>query len=257
MQTGGRVSDRLDAESLQSLLSGSAMAIVLDDFVPAEESVVLSRRIQSYIAADPVLSQEAFTFIGTTIGEAHGDKEAEERYFSQSAQTAKLYGETLFPNGSPIARMVARLLMLWPMGVKVAHRGDAPFLPEVVRRMRGGGSAIPHMDLVDTHLLAGLHLRGRIAANVYLETSQNGGDLELWTYENADFDPHVRREDQGLTRAVLGEPAVRIKPRRGQAILFCSWRAHAVTGVEGSEQRITNSTFIGIPRFNGPLTLFA
>jgi hypothetical protein len=157
-----------------------------------------------------------------------------------------------------MCRLVEELSRVWAGGSYVPKKDGRTFLPEIVRRWRTGGGAHPHIDQSRTALLSPLGLRGRIGLNVYLQMPSEGGAVEFWKRSFTDEEYlRLKRTDYGLDRSLLGEPDLRLRPKKGQAVIFRAWEPHAVEPLRGEGDRITNAAFFGIADLSTPAAVFA
>ncbi|NBD31407.1 MAG: hypothetical protein GVY17_00140 [Cyanobacteria bacterium] len=101
-------------------------------------------------------------------------------------------------------------------------------------------------------------LYNQIAANIYLQTQPEGGELMLWDHKcntQTEYDALRDGDSYALDATKLSAPAISIKPEAGDLILFESTRVHAVRPGKCCS-RITMSTFIGYNK-NQPLQFFS
>ena len=122
--------------------------------------------------------------------------------------------------------------------------------------------ALPHQDVLrwDAPLecTSAQSLLTQLAANIYVQPSEGGGDLELWS-SSLDRDEYERLKlpgSYGLDRAKLPPSAVRVKPEAGDLILFNANKTHAVRPVT-SGIRVTVSCFIGVRSLTLPLSMWS
>jgi transketolase C-terminal domain/subunit len=98
-----------------------------------------------------------------------------------------------------------------------------------------------------------------MAANVYLATVDDGGDLELWASGIRDREEYDRTRtlgDYGLDRKAIHLSAVEIKPLQGELIIFDARKIHAVRRINDGV-RIAVSCFVGYRGTAAPLTVFS
>lgn len=180
----------------------------------------------------------------------------QERYFerarSQAAGLERIFGG----QPTPFALLQDDLARLWGTGVEVARIDGGTMAPGTIRYFRPGDLMHPHVDHKE-HLAGDICSLARLAVNIYLAVSSDGGELELWqvrpTEEQLDC---WLLADYSLDRNQIGPPDLVIRPAAGDLILFHSDQIHAVSDV-GSGLRLTASCFLGIQDPEHPVRLFA
>ena len=252
------VARAISRETVSALIERRITAIVLDRLLSDQECDAMAARVRPLTETSTYRWSTDLTVLGTSIGEAHESPEAEARYFELAPSTIELYRQVVFPGGSPIGKVVEQLSRVWAGGSYVPAKNGRTFLPEIVRRWRTGGGAHPHIDQCHTALLSPLGLRGRIGLNVYLQMPSEGGAVEFWERSFTDEEyVRLKRQDYGLDRSLLGAPDLRLRPDKGQAVIFRAWEPHAVEPLRGEGDRITNAAFFGIPDASAAAAVFA
>jgi hypothetical protein len=250
--------DELTLKSIRALVHREVIAIVLRDLRTPNEDLESSEAIRALSEASTYRWKSDLTVVGVSVGEAHESAEAEDRYFSEASETARLMREVIFPTGSPVSRIAEAIRAFWPAGVHVPTKNGRAFLPEIARRWVQGGGAHPHIDQSQTPLLAPLRIRYRVGVNHYVNVSSEQGATEFWDRQFTDEEYlRLKRSDYGLDRALLGEANLKLRPARGSTVLFRAWEPHAVESVAGHGDRITNAAFLGFEDFDRPLLQFA
>src|SRR5262249_30115677 len=93
---------------------------------------------------------------------------------------------------------------------------------------------------------------GQFSANIYLEVSDDGGEIELWDYPPL-HPSEIAADSKSDWRAALPESFL-VTPKRADLILFNTRRPHAVRSFDKG-RRITIQCFIGF-RKGEPLSLW-
>ncbi|MGW6982606.1 2OG-Fe(II) oxygenase [Streptomyces sp. NPDC054932] len=268
--TGTRVieSDRVTETDLLALATGDAIAIVVPDYCPPD----LSREAAKTLLEDSRYGEyENVPGVhkwGLNTYEGLSTPEREERYFAEAIPAIQSLRENWAPYLSPVDRLRLELQEAWPAGANMeyldGHRlfvGQARVFPE-------GRGAIPHQDFLPWELqdLRGTgrsdgtaSMIGQLTANLYLQTPDSGGELELWSggFDHSQYDEHRATPDSyGLDRERIPAPSVVLRPRDGMLILFHASRIHAVRASQGRD-RVAASFFIGVRGTEHPLTYWS
>jgi len=138
---------------------------------------------------------------------------------------------------------------------------EGKLAPLTVRIYHEGVEIEPHQDILAVESPDDPEAQSLVAqfgANVYLTTSDYGGDLQLYdeqytieNYNDLSLGPRV------VSRDKIPAPSVTITPHAGDLILFPSRRLHAVSKVSGESPRVTVSFFVGASDSQAPLRIWA
>jgi len=129
----------------------------------------------------------------------------------------------------PIDQIRIDLDEAWQHGLKIErfHDHRAPANCGLNRIVLPGGFLGLHVDRTDWDLPDNDRAQAmctQFGANVYLETAQQGGELELWQFMPATQAEHdalmMPGSDYQLDRKLIGEPDTVITPQRGELIIF-------------------------------------
>jgi hypothetical protein len=120
----------------------------------------------------------------------------------------------------------------------------------IVRVMKSENSHLsakqPHFDALPTKYYT---FDSQFAANIYMQTPEEGGCLELWDVDALKPGEHTPKD----WRSKL-PPSIQIQAKMGDLILFNCRRPHAIGEFNGS-QRISLQMFIGFSK-GEPLLLW-
>lgn len=191
----------------------------------------------------------------------------EREYYEQSVDQTRLFrfGDVM----SPMDKLRLELDEIHSGGCQLArHNGQAQVagLIRIMKRNRAGGAhGQAHMDDVDVLSPE----TGEFSANVYLQNSQSGGEVEIWpvsfhTKEELLEYPvelgllttaSTQRENQELLRKfVLPRRSLVIKPNEGDLVMLCVQRPHSVREpIHGPRLRISAQCFISHQGLDAPL----
>jgi len=143
---------------------------------------------------------------------------------------------------SPLDKLRLELDECWSKGATLLKdtKTGLPYLPGIGRIMNGPTQWTDGFVHVDE--LSPLDkTSGLFSANIYLQLPPVGGEIHIWgvSFKNRwDFYRHAStlslmttpdEPSQNLLRSILPKP-IRIKPDRGDLIMICTQRPHAVQG---------------------------
>ena len=200
--------------------------------------------------------------LGKTLFETQNDRKRLEAYFREAEQFEERMADLFSPRPSPFAMIQRRLADLWPAGACVGTLHERAMCPGIIRKFEKANSEglPPHQDMLhkDTPEAAGASaLKVQIAANLYIQVPERGGELELWDVCLSDAEQKARAtgEHDFIDRSSLPEPE-QLRPRNGELILFRSDHVHAVTGMR-REDRMAASCFLGYYGDDEPIRYWA
>ncbi|MCZ0209445.1 2OG-Fe(II) oxygenase [Streptomyces achromogenes] len=260
--------DRITREDLLALAHGEAIAIVVREYCPLD----LCARATKQLLHDSLYGEYANVpgvhKWGLNTYEGLSTKEREQRYFSEAVAAVQSLRDAWSPYLSPIDRLRLELQEAWPGGANMEHLEGNPLFVGQARVFTAGNGAIPHQDFLSWELEdlrredrsdGKAELLTQMTANLYLQTADEGGELELWSrgYEHAEYDAlRVSADSYGLNRDLIPEPTVALKPTAGMLILSHASRIHAVRPSSGRD-RAAVSFFIGVRGTEQPLTYWS
>ena len=194
--------------------------------------------------------------IGIPLNVAKGSGRVNE-YYSGALNSTRRFrlGETL----SPIDKVRLELDEVHPYGC-ILGRDEAtrnPHAAGLIRIMkRSSNRGLVHLD----DLSECLPHTGVFSANVYLQTSLAGGEIEIWPVSLNSKDllmdyalelglltsSSAEIENQRLLREfVLPGAPIQITPNPGDLLLLCVQRPHSVRGpIHGSRARLSAQCFV-------------
>ena len=247
-----RHADFVKIKDLLDISSGKILAVRIQNFYSPKICKQISGSLASNSELEGYRVEPKFLRSAESLFDTVDDKIAKKRYFhSANSQTRSTRG-LFFPYLSPIDKLILDLLPQQPFGVKILHLAHACTFGQT-RVARDGGSAKPHDDILDEDVdpkkFPQAKLKAQLSFNTYLALPQNGGELELWDYIAPKFEKRLLKEPRsyGYDRKKIPPSTVLLKPKIGEAILFNSWKVHAVSPSLGGV-RVTASVFCGISK---------
>ncbi|MFQ6199116.1 2OG-Fe(II) oxygenase [Streptomyces sp. NPDC000405] len=260
--------ERVSGADLLALAKGEILAISADEYCDPD----LGRSITQHL-----LNDERYTGYpnvpdvhkwGLNTYDGFSSPEREEHYFNDALPAIQSLREYWSPSISPIDRLRLELQEGWPAGANLEYLDNRALFVGQARIFHEGKGAIPHQDFLPWELRdlrkserteRAPELIGQLTANIYLQTPQSGGELELWLhgYDHPEYKTKLDAPDSyGLSRDLIPDPALVLSPRDGMLILFHATRVHAVRPSEACD-RVAISTFIGVRGIDHPLTYWS
>lgn len=263
--TGILESDRITQEDLLLLAAGEAIAIVVRGYCGADRCEQAAERLFTDSRYNEYEKLPGVHMWGFNSSESLSSPERKKKYFVDAMPTVRALRSIWAPYLSPIDRLRLELQESWPAGANLEYLdGQGLFVGQA--RVFGDRGALPHQDFMPWELanLRGTPgeasgIRAQLTANIYLQTPDRGGELELWSagFDHAEY-VGLRAEPgiPGLDRARIPEPTVQIAPEPGMLVVFHATRLHAVLPSEG-RARMALSCFVGVRGADVSLTYWS
>jgi hypothetical protein len=233
---------------LVELFEGRCSAIRVGGYYPEDLcSDVLTRIVK---AIDPAKRSASDIYLtnATPFYNVAGNAAAEKLYFQNSLKSIRALRELCAPMLSPVDAVRLDLEEIWPAGCSLMKIGGQTMSFGIARIWQAGSEALPHQDVLQREIAdeSTGGLKGQLGMNVYLETAEEGGELEVWDYYVSDD----RMRELGITgsygyaRGELPRPSCVISPVVGDLILINTLHVHAVSQIRRG-RRTTLSGFVG------------
>jgi hypothetical protein len=254
------VADRLTERHLIDLAEGRYLAVRIPRYYPVKLCIDASKRIIGHprygTYENAPIKRAGMAFFETVGGHALLD-----RYYQEAMPAISDLRQVFDPNYSPMDRLRLEVQERWPHGAPLLSLDGRQMFVGLCRVFEDGGEALPHQDVLrrDAPDCARAHeLITQLAANIYLNTSGRGGELEIWQekFSDSEYEAFRLPGSYGLDRAKIPPPGVVTKPRVGDLIIFNANHIHAVRGATNGA-RVTISCFIGYRGRNQPLCFWS
>jgi hypothetical protein len=252
------VSGTLRLPDLLALARGTVLALRVRAFHDVAACGYAAPRLLAHPARASYQNAPQIGRVGMAYFEGRTN-EGRHRYHALARSTAVLLHEAYAPDKDPIESLMREVEEARPGGASLESVEGLPMFAGLVRTLGAGTQLRPHQDLLEwdapDDYPAASRFVAQLAANVYLQTGNEGGVLELWDF-GLDREEYERQRIPGrpaLDRERLPPPALSISPRTGDLIIFSSQRLHAVTPVIG-DPRVTASCFMGVCAIAAPIT---
>ena len=262
---GVREETQLSLQSLVDLINGEILGLRVKKFCPSDYSDAIAKKLLTFASFERYGMGEDVPVqrMGMTLFETENRPELLKRYLSDAIGTIKTFREIVSPYRLPLDDLRLELEELWPEGARIGKLEGNKMLPGIARMFEADASSglPPHQDILSRDLprwKKARNMKAQIAANIYLKTPPEGGELELWDYSPTQEEYHLLRNGHHdfLDRKKLPSSNALIKPEVGELILMRSDHVHAVLPSRGGS-RVAMSCFIGYYGYEHPLIHWA
>lgn len=253
--------DGLTAQGLIDVAEGRIKAILVPNYYPAELCAIAASRLVAHPRFGFYGNAKDIGRVGMSYFEATVSDELANRYYDQASGDIEELRRVFCPHYSPLDWLRLELQEKWAPGASLMSLDGRPMFVGLARVFSEGAEALPHQDILRRDApfhLAAHELTTQLAANIYLQPSDAGGDLDLWSFKPSDAEYNELRlgTTYGLDRDKLPAPCFSMKPSTGDLIIFNSTHAHAVRSIQG-RPRVSISCFIGYRGRNKSLSYWS
>jgi len=257
-------STQLLQKDIVDLLFGNILALRIYPFENEsncrkwQESLKLKGNLSRYSNALDVPVNR----IGMTLFETENKPEKITQYLEKGEHTQanirKIFGEI-----NPLDQIIDKLTVCWQYDCEIQKISKRAMNPGIIRSFEASlkGGLPPHVDsllkdLPDSKEFSAMQCQ--LAANLYFDVSDKGGELELWNYapNPSELEALFTGNYDFIDKAKIPVLSQKLKPKEGELILFRSNCVHSVTSSEGGT-RSAASCFIGFYDEKSPLTIWA
>ena len=255
---------KLLRNDILDLLHGDILALRIYPF----ESEAHCKKWQECLNSNDVLKRYSnapdvpVNRIGMTLFETENKPEKISQYLEKGQQTQSFIRE-IFGKRNPLDELIEKVGICWEMGCEIQKIAQQPMNPGIIRSFEASlhGGLPPHIDsllkdLPDSDEFKDMQCQ--LAANLYFEVSDSGGELELWNYapNSMELEMLFTGDYDFIDRIKIPVLPQKLKPKQGELILFRSNCIHSVTQSEGG-MRSAASCFIGFYNRKRALTVWA
>jgi len=257
-------SAELVQKDLADLLSGKILALRIYPFADKsvcqrwQKSLKQKGRLNRYSNATNV----PVTRIGMTLFEIENNPEKITQYLEEGQLTIS-YIRKIFGEINPLEQMIEKFTTCWQAGCEIQEMSKTKMNPGIIRSFEStlNGGLPPHIDCILKDLSDNNEFRSiecQLAANLYFDISDKGGELELWNYapNSLELNELFTGDYDFIDKEKIPVTSQKITPKEGELILFRSNCIHSVTECEGGT-RSAASCFIGYYDEERPLTVWA
>ncbi len=248
---------------LLGIFENRSLLLNIPDFFDENTCSSLTKKIHNNMILGFYENAPKIGRIGKAFYETIASKKTQNEYFESSQQWIFELRRCCFPLISPIDSLRVYLDDIWPYGSTLASVNGKKMFVGLARYFTSEASAEPHQDIIqrdapDTDISK--IVKRQIAANVYLNVPNQGGELEIWNWAASDEEFKNLKDKRpdflyAFDRNLIRSSDVKLKPSIGSLVLFNSNNVHAVT--PSSDDRLSISCFIGYCGQNKPLLLWS
>ncbi|MBP8531900.1 2OG-Fe(II) oxygenase [Streptomyces sp. MK37H] len=242
------VAYELTTETLLQLANREIAAIHVRGYYPVEIAVEVAEKAINHQELGHYHKQHT-----SSVGRVYmphidtkWDKELTDKYHEQALPAIDDVRSMFHPYMAPVDRIRLELQELWPAGANLLRlRGRTCFVGALRVFQPNTSEFWPHSDAIDQETDAP-EIEGvlnQLVANIYLQSADEGGDLQLWLREPTPEEKERILEVEGLEPDSIEKPVLQIHPEAGDLILVSPRQLHAVTPAKG-RHRVGASAFI-------------
>lgn len=255
------VAQALELHHLVGVFDHSIDAVIVPHYFKKRACRVIAERVKrspnfGHYPGYPIVGR-----LGQELFECENEQDI-ARYQETALPTIREMRQLVHPYITPVDRIRVEVDDIWKHGCTLSSLNDKKMSAGVVREYRETSDAEPHCDVIGWDIIdayrAGNKISNQIAVNVYLQTSDTGGELLFWdtwpTHHEYNMAHNV--DKIGLDRQKIPPPAIELTPRQGDLILFNAMRIHSVKRIT-SGTRVTWACFLGFSGEDAPLVIWS
>lgn len=251
----------LTIDGIRALIDGDALALRVRRYLSGEVCTELTSRTMRVLDSLG-RHRRIYESNAKAFTDADTDAAARAEYLRSSVATLAGMRQACEPYLWPADRLRCELDELWPSGASLLRVDTKPLVFGMIRLWRDGAGALPHIDLLQQSTPQVAEARTfttQFGVNVYLVPPQEGnGEIEMWNLRLTDLSPELHGVDgtYGFRYDLLPRADVVLRPGRGDLVLLCSNRLHAVRPTSRGV-RLSVSGFIGLQDESAPMRLWS
>ncbi|GIX97154.1 fe2OG dioxygenase domain-containing protein [Caerostris extrusa] len=250
--------EELTADALADLFNDKICVLCVKNYIPD----FVSEKLDAFLrekGSDPYtheirkngkvdLQYFGVNRYGYPLNSIYTDETGEnlEKYLKEALPTMRSIRKAAAPYLSPIDKFRVELDEAWPKKANVATFKGQKTLCGIGRIMPTSLSKLsevhPHFDAVPVSCFPDIHKQ--FTANFYLNVPDQGGELEIWNVPPLDISTIEEFKIPEDWRSQL-PASIKVKPEKGDLLLFNTRRPHAITSFSGLNPRTSLQTFIG------------
>lgn len=240
---------QLDGQVLADLFDGKYIAIRVPEFYPSDYCKNLAELLHRQIGSEPVTGGIYESDIDSFWNVAN-DEERLERYFAGAFTVPDRLRRLSAPHPSPADLFRLALDDAWPSGATLMTLQGRKMPFGISRLWRQGSQGLPHQDVLWREVAPGtlpFHPLGQLGVNIYVDTADEGGELEAWDFVITDAEYENLRDrypgSYGYAKGMLPQASLSISPGVGDLVMVNTLRVHAIRCITRG-RRITVSGFV-------------
>jgi hypothetical protein len=252
---------QITKDLLLKLLNNEIYAIRVPGHYAEEACKVVTKNFLNSNLIENYTNATNIGRVGMAFYEVQEDPVMLGKYYRLAKVNNVLIKKTFFPYVSPIDMLMIDLNKIWNAGCTLENLHGENMFVGLLRVLDEDTPIHPHQDLLRRDAKTAINAYTQItqlAANIYLNMPEIGGELQLWKdgCNDEEYKRLLTPGDYYVERSKIEEPLLTIKPQAGELVLFNPTKYHAVTAGKGAK-RVSVSCFIGYRGEYNPLTLWS
>jgi hypothetical protein len=256
------VGDSLDNSNLQALANGELAAIHVRGFLPSGPLKDIANRLDGVITYGVNPYSQQVGCLGISFHYSAGKPELREIYHRDARVWEQTLRDLSSPHQSPADSLEEAIRAVWPAGLTREDAVGRPMFAGITRLFHDGAGALPHRDSLARDAGAdhpkARNIRSQLAAYLYLSTSEEGGEVEVWTRRLSDdeFESVRIPGTDDADRDKLGLPDLIIRPASGDLLIYDAGLLHGAAPTRGG-LRANVSMFLAYRGEDIPMTCWS
>jgi|SRR5579862_2484853 len=247
------VSDLRSKDQWTSLIDGRVDAIHLVGFASKSECSALLDFIGKHPDTVRYTTAPGIFRLGSSFSDIRKAGQVADAYRREDVLV-----EALAVSGA-VSRLIGTIAASWPLGIETLTYDDHVLHRSIARRIVGRGAEAHDDDIakdIPGHRSAS-KVRIQMGVNLYIETPEDGGELEGWHRRLSSEEYEAARipGSYGVHRSVLGDPNWILKPSEGDVVVFNNSEIHAIRA--SKQARSTWGFFLGFRSDRLPLLIWS
>jgi hypothetical protein len=249
----------LEKGHFTELLTGKILALSFPSFISEN---VANQSIRNLSEGNLLreTSVEGLKIAGNAYFETFDNQSCKQKYYATANTNRQAIRVLFHPYQNPLDKLQLQLKKIWKPGVEIENLGEGEMFSGMIQSICHGFGMMPHEDKLsreDRSSKQAASTINQLAAIIFLQLPEKGGELEIWGKSCSDKEYDLLRgQSYGISHEKLPFPDVTIQPQIGHLVVFKSTNLHAVRKVFG-KNRISMSVFINHYGNDKPLRLWS
>ncbi|MBP9722933.1 MAG: hypothetical protein KBD64_07230 [Gammaproteobacteria bacterium] len=180
---------RLTYSAIIQLIKNECYAIRVPNHYSLEACEIVTNNFLKSNLVENYINAQNIGRIGMAFYEVQENIDLLQKYYEVAKINQELIRNCFFPYVSPIDMLMIDLNKIWTAGCRLENlHGDIMFAG-LLRVLDENAPIHPHQDILRRDAKTALNaytIKNQLAANIYLNMPEKGGELELWGYGCSD-----------------------------------------------------------------------